>query len=600
MVLYVTRDINSIIDYLQIDKTRPAYVEDMMGVYLRRKPWFEECSNLHYHSQPVDESAAIAGWTSPLDDFSRFLHTMTGRSGALQNIRAKDNSFFISLTAPTIQSVLPILPEVTMGSDAIELRVDLLVDPTSSDGLPTPSFLIDQVALLRASSRLPLIFTLRTVSQGGRFPDDDAARAVALYREGLRMGFDFVDLELTSPSEVKEYVLNHRKMCTIIASHHDPKATLTWANGAAGWKPHFDSARAYGDIVKLVGVAKTTQDNDDLKLFKKWALDAHPDVPVIAINMAEAGKSSRVFNGFMTPVSHPALSAKAAPGQMPAADIRRVLGLMSYIDAKKFCIFGKPVQHSRSPALHNALFQLTGLPHTYDIHETDNAADLVNVIRAPEFGGASVTIPLKLDVMPLLDDVDSAAKTIGAVNTIVPSLDAATGKTILTGHNTDWQGIILSLRNAGARVPGHGVQEAGMVVGGGGTARAAIYSLKSMGYSPIYLVGRNKTKLATLTQSFSAEYNIQLLSSEAEAQAIAEDKQPVVAVGTIPGDLPIDAGLEAILKTVFKMENDDSKVLLEMAYKPAVTPLVELVRSRGWKTVPGLEPLVGQGVHQFK
>ena len=70
MVLLVTRDINLVMEFLQIDKTRPAYVEDMMGVYLRRKPWFEECSNLHYHSQTVDESAAIAGWTSPLDDFT--------------------------------------------------------------------------------------------------------------------------------------------------------------------------------------------------------------------------------------------------------------------------------------------------------------------------------------------------------------------------------------------------------------------------------------------------------------------------------------------------------------------------------------------------
>jgi pentafunctional AROM polypeptide len=414
------------------------------------------------------------------------------------------------------------------------------------------------------------------------------------------MGFDFVDLELTSQPEVKEYVLNHRKMCTIIASHHDPKGALTWANGAADWKPLLDAARSFGDIVKLIGVAKTTDDNDDLKVFKKWVAKEHPELPVIAINMAEPGKSSRVFNGFMTPVSHPALATKAAPGQLPAADIRRVLGLMSYIEPKKFCIFGKPTQHSRSPALHNTLFQLTGLPHTYGINETDNAADMVDIIRAPDFGGASVTIPLKLDVMPLLDSVDSAAKTIGAVNTIVPSYDAATGKTVLAGHNTDWQGIILSLRNAGAIVPGHGVQEAGMVVGGGGTARAAIYSLKNMGYSPIYLVGRNKGKLATLSQAFSADYNIQLLSSEAEAQAIPADKQPVVAVGTIPGDMPIDSGLEAILKAVFKMENDDSKVLLEMAYKPAVTPLVELVRSRGWKTVPGLEPLVGQGVHQFK
>lgn len=566
-----------------------------MGVYLRRKPWFEECSNLHYHSQAVDESTAIAGWTSPLDDFSRFLHTMTGRSGALQKIREKDFSFFVGLTSPTISSVIPILPEVTVGSDAIELRVDLLIDPASEDGVPGPEFLKDQIALLRSSSRLPLIFTLRSISQGGLFPDEDVKRAVELYGVGLRMGFDFVDLELTSPPEVKKYVLGHRKMCTIIASHHDPKGTLTWANGAAEWKQLFGKAKSYGDVVKLIGVANAPDDNDDVKTFKRWAAKAHPDTPLIAINMGEAGKMSRVTNAFMTPVSHPALPYKAAPGQLPSADIRRVLGLTSMIAPKNFFLFGKPIQHSRSPALQNTLFQATGLPHTYNLYETDRAEEIIHLIRSPLFGGASVTIPMKQDVMPLLDAIDPAAETIGAVNTIVPSV-GANGKTILTGHNTDWQGIVLSLRNAGANASS---PEAGVVIGGGGTARAAIYALKNMGYSPIYLVGRNKEKLAKLTHAFSEEYNIHLIASEAEARGI--EKQPTVAVGTIPGDIPVDAGLEAVLRVLFKKgAAEEGKIMLEMAYKPVVTPLVEIVREAGWKTIAGLEPLVGQGVHQFR
>lgn len=610
MVLYVTRDVKAVMDFLNIDKTRPAYVEDMMGVYLRRKPWFEECSNLHYHSQTVDESAAIVGWTSPLDDFTRFLRTMTGRSGALQKIKKKKQSFFVALTSPSIQKVAPILPEVTVGVDAIEMRVDLLVDPDSPDGLPRPDFLTEQVALLRSSSMLPLIFTLRSVSQGGKFPDDDTERAIALYAVGLRMGFDFVDLELTSPHEVKEYVLNHRKMCTIIASHHDPKGTLSWANGAEDWTPHFDAAKEYGDIVKLVGVAKSFDDNDDLKAFKKWVAQTHPRTQLITMNMGEKGKMSRVNNGFMTPVSHPALPSKAAPGQLSAAEIRKVLGVVAYIEAKKLYIFGRPIAHSRSPAMHNTLFQLTGLPHEYGLFETDKAEDVKDTIRSADFGGASVTIPLKLDIMPLLDVIDHAAQTIGAVNTVVPSTNEA-GKTILTGHNTDWQGMVLALRNAGANGTAGVFHDSAMVVGGGGTSRAAIYALKEMGYSPIYLVGRNKSKLSILTQSFANDYNIQLLSSEEEAQAIPADKQPVVAIGTIPGDLPIDSGLETILKSIFNVGatsanvagitgGNASKVLLEMAYKPAVTQLMELAAQSGWRTVPGLEALVGQGVHQYK
>ncbi|TKA76216.1 hypothetical protein B0A55_06602, partial [Friedmanniomyces simplex] len=156
--------------------------------------------------------------------------------------------------------------------------------------------------------------------------------------------------------------------------------------------------------------------------------------------------------------------------------------------------------------------------------------------------------------------------------------------------------------------------QAGMVVGGGGTARAAIYALKEMGYAPIYLVGRNKQKLAALTQSFSSEYGIQLLSTEEEAQALSAGQHPAVAIGTIPGDSPIDSGMREILCTIFGASDKaataaadmatspagSKKVLLEMAYKPAVTSLMQLAQNSGWKTVPGLEALVGQGVHQFR
>ncbi len=602
MVLLVTRDIELVMDFLQIDKTRPAYVEDMMGVYLRRKPWFEECSNLHYHSQTVDESSTIAGWTSPLDDFTRFLNTMTGRSEAMRNIKRKQHSFFIALTSPTVDKVKPTLPEVTVGVDAIELRVDLLVDPKSAGGLPSTDFLVEQIALLRASSTLPLIFTLRTVSQGGRFPDDDTERALALYRIGLRMGFDFVDVELTAAPELRSFVLSHRKMCTVIASHHDPKGQLSWSNDAEDWRPHYEAAREFGDIVKLIGVAHSSEDNDNLKGFKRWSATEHPDVPFIAMNMGDIGKMSRVNNGFMTPVSHPALPAKAAPGQVSAAEIRKVLGIVSEIAPGRMFLFGKPISQSRSPALHNTLFGLTGLPHEYGLCETDNANDIVDIIRNPNFGGGSVTIPLKLDVMPLIDSIDPAAKIIGAVNTIVPRQEAES-KQSLVGYNTDWQGMVLALRNTGAHGTAGILTEAGMVIGGGGTARAAIYALKNMGYSPIYLVGRNRNKLADLTKNFSDDYNIQLLSSVDEAQRLPEGQQPAVAIGTIPGDTPIDATMRDILGSIFKVGPNGGnarKVLLEMAYKPSVTALMELATGSGWKTVPGLEALVGQGIHQFK
>ncbi|KAF2864263.1 AROM pentafunctional protein, ARO1 [Piedraia hortae CBS 480.64] len=600
VVLSVMRDLQLVVDFLQSDKTRPAYLEDTMGVYLRRKPWFEECSNVHYHTQVVDESKTVVGWGGPLDDFARFLFTVTGRSAALDIVLKKKHTFFVALTAPRVQDVLPQLAEVTMGVDAIELRADLLIDPDTKDGLAGEDFLKEQIALLRANTPLPLIFTLRSTGQGGKWPDELVDRAIGLYRVALKMGTDFVDLELTSAKEIKDFVLSHRKMCVIIASHHDFSGRMSWANEGEDWMTCFEQAREYGDIVKLIGMAKTTKDNHDLTSFKQRVGLTYPEIPVIAMNMGEVGKKSRVDNGFLTPVTHPALPSAAAPGQLSAAEIRKVLGITAEIPAKRFYIFGKPISHSRSPVLQNMLFSVTGLPHTYEMFETDNAKDLVPLIRREDFGGGSITIPLKLDIMPLLDELDEGARIIGAANTIVRE------GAVLRGYNTDWQGIVLALTRAGAHGTSAGrktsTEEAGLVIGGGGTARAAIYALKHMGYSPIYLVGRNAAKLKKLAGDFDETYYLKVLTST------EEEVRPHVAVGTIPSDSAIEPELRELLISVFErgqvapgnIDVKNRRILLDMAYKPAETNLMKLAANSGWRTIPGLEALVGQGVHQFR
>lgn len=632
IVLMVTRDIAKVMEFLNIDKTRPAYVEDMKGVWLRRKPWYEECSNFQYHSQTVDKQLL----PNALAYFTRFLGILLGKHNPLKVIRRKKHSFFVALTMPDLRPAIGLMKEVVVGCDAVELRVDLLEDPESTNGIPGVDFVLEQLALLRSATTLPVIFTIRTESQGGKFPDNAHAEALALYRIALRTACDFIDLEITFPEHMLAEVTEKKGVSKIIASHHDPQGALSWADGS--WVPHYNKALQYGDMVKLVGFARTITDNDNLSKFKTWAEAAHPHIPVIALNMGKHGKLSRILNGFMTPVSHPRLPSMAAPGQLSAADIRRVLSVLDEISPRKFFLFGKPISASRSPALHNTLFRETGLPHHYELFETDQAADVKDIIRAPDFGGGSVTIPLKLDIMPLLDEVNQEAKIIGAVNTIVPVAETdddghETGRIILTGHNTDWKGMVLSLRSAGA-ISGHGVSTtpspsktatgqyetieppttiSAMVIGGGGTARAALYALHSMSYSPLYIVGRSPEKLATVISSFPESYNLRILSSIEDVDAL--QKAPGVAIGTIPADKPIDGDMKEILCALVKKEEveegqggqDAGKapreggkkgVLLEMAYKPSVTELMRLAEDAGWKSVPGLEALTGQGVYQ--
>ena len=591
-VLMVHRDTDQVVEYLMRDKTRPAYSENIREVYYRRKPWFEECSNFQYHSPHLDGSEVLL---EPPADFSRFLSVICGQSGHLEDARNKKHSFFVSLTVPNVSTALEIIPKAVVGSDAVELRVDLL---ESFD----PEFVARQVALLRSVAKVPIVYTVRTASQGGKFPDDDFKLASQLYEVGLRTGVEYLDLEMTMPTEILDAVTAAKGFTSIIASHHDPQSKLSWRNGS--WVPFYNKALQYGDIIKLVGMAREIGDNFALTNFKTKMLAAH-DTPIIALNMGSAGKLSRVLNGFMTPVSHPELPAKAAPGQLSAAEIRQALALTGELESQSFYLFGKPISASRSPALHNTLFAATGLPHHYSNFETDQATDVKDLIRSPYFGGASVTIPLKLDIMPLLDEISDAARAIGAVNTIIPVPSANGGQPSLIGDNTDWMGMVYALRSAGLVQRTEASPGAGMVIGSGGTTRAAIYALHSLGYSPIYVVARTPERVKEISDGFPADYNIQRLAVPEEIAGVAEkDALPCVVISTIPADKPIDSGMREVLVAALQgggaagKAKGEPRVLLEMAYMPRHTPLMQLAEDAGWETTPGLEVLTSQGWYQ--
>ncbi|RKU44750.1 3-dehydroquinate dehydratase (3-dehydroquinase) [Coniochaeta pulveracea] len=589
-VLQVHRDTDQVVNYLMQDKSRPAYSENIREVYYRRKPWFEECSNFEYYSPHRDGSEALR---EVPHDFAQFLSTICGAGTYLADLRKKQASFFVSLTVPNVASALDVIPRAVVGADAVELRVDLLEDYS-------PEFVAVQVATLRAAARMPIVYTVRTVSQGGRFPDNDYDLALQLYRTGLRVGVEFLDLEMTMPDHVIQTVTESKGFTKIIASHHDPQATLSWKNG--GWISHYNKALQHGDVIKLIGVARDMDDNIALRNFKQRMMAAH-DTPMIALNMGNAGKLSRVLNGFMTPVSHPALPTKAAPGQLSATEIRQALSLIGELEPQSFYLFGKPITSSRSPALHNTLFAQTGLPHQYSLYETDQASDIRDLIRARHFGGASVTIPLKLDVIPLLDDITDAAKAIGAVNTILARrVQGDCGyQQHLVGDNTDWMGMVFCLRSAGLVSRRRTAPASALVVGSGGTTRAAIYALHSLNYSPIYMVARNKNSVNSIAESFPQDYDIRLLETPEQAAEV-DNSLPDVIITTIPADRPIDSSMREVLVAVLqrKAAAQAPRVLLELAYSPRHTPLMQLAEDAGWRTIPGLEVLAAQGWYQFQ
>ena len=668
-VLLVERDIEQVMAYLQIDKSRPAYVEDMKGVWFRRKPWYNECSDILYRSQHMHGKSLAAAAA----DFTRVLQTFIGIRDCLPAIKAKARSFFVALTYPDLRPHAHKLQDIAFGSDAVELRVDLLRDTSSPMGLPSVEYVTDQLSVLRNSMPLPIVFTIRTKSQGGAFPDDAHAEALDLYRLAFRTGCEFVDLEVTTfPEPVMDEVvqLHAQSASHIIASHHDSHSKLSWSNNS--WTPIYNKCLKYGAIVKLVGAANDFNDNFSLQTFRS----THTSAPLIAINMGPLGKLSRVLNPFLTPVTHPSLPIAAAPGQISSHTALTTLTTLGLLQSKQFYLFGSPISASKSPILHNTLFTTLGLPHTYSRQESaaspGELETLSTLIRAPEFGGASVTIPvsllpnllqfnqpliprrllptldshppsphplhipqtltlsqLKQAITPLLDTIDPITLQIGAVNTIVPT-HTPSGSTILTGYNTDYLGMVDCLSPFRTNFSSSTDPSSGLVIGGGGTARAAIQALHTLFISPIYLLGRSMSKMKELASHFPTEYNIIVLDAaehqnrdrkssqsnkEPVAQSIRESSSssssrnlpeilPSVAIGTIPANLPIDAQLAAYLKELFsadqntltgnetpktgsdvpgivRLKNKGRKVLLEMAYQPRETELMGLAEGVG-------------------
>lgn len=573
LVLHLHRDLDETVTFLSQDTTRPAYIDEIKEVWNRREPWYHECSNSHFYSSHCSNELEFQQLRN---SFINYIQTVTGlRRVGIPSGR----SAFLSLTYPDLNEVT-ISDEIVAGCAAVELRVDLLASYTKA-------FIGDQTAALRKSTTLPIIFTIRTQSQGGKFPDEDEQQIEELSLLAIKLGVEYLDVQLTDSSVVERIIAN-KGFTQVIGSFHDFGA-LKWLS--VEWENKYNQAVALDvDIIKLVGTASSFEDNLELETFRA----RHSAKPLIAINMGEHGKLSRVLNPLLTPVTHESLPFKAAKGQLSVAEINRAFTEVGGVVAKKFWVVGSPVEHSRSPALHNAGYRKLGLPHEFDRFDSSKASEVFEkLMKQEDFGGLAVTMPLKVDIMEYVDELSEAATTIKAINTVVP----VNGK--FCGDNTDWVGITNSFVRHG--VPSFQTQQInGLVVGAGGTSRAAVFALHKMGCLTIYMVNRTYEKLEQIKQSFPAEFNIQILDSVDEVDA----SEPVsLIVSCIPADKPIDEKLVGKLERVLHhgSKSPITPTLLEASYKPRVTPIMRIALEKyNWTVIPGVEMLINQGEKQFE
>lgn len=596
-VVHIVRPIDEVIRYLNSEASRPAYDEAIVDVFRRREPWFGECCSHDFFNRFGDLPYSSPKATSR--EIARFFNHITGqRPNLAQNLTSGRRSYFLCLTYPDVTQSFPVIHELTQGVDAIELRVDLLRASKDYDSIeysiPTLAYVSSQVAALRRVTSLPIVFTVRTQSQGGSFPDAAEKEAVELLKLALRLGVEYVDVEISlSEKKIKELV-SLKGSSHMIASWHDWSGNMIWDGPVV--KEKYDAAARFGDIIKIVGKANSIQDNFTLYNFVSKVNSTAGSKPFIAINMGLEGQMSRVLNSTLSPVSHPLLPSKAAPGQLSFKQIQNALHLLGLLPAQRFYLFGTPIAHSMSPTLHNTGFEILGLPHHYELLETKEVAEEIKIaIGDSAFGGASVTIPYKLDVIPLLDKLSPAAEAIGAVNTIIPRTTGS-GR-MLVGDNTDWLGIKACITEQLSSKPIH----AALVIGAGGTARAAIYALSALNVGDIYLYNRTTSKAYELAHAFPhAPVHVLEQLGQWPNGAVP----PCVIVSTVPASATTteEETSGILLPSKLFDYRDGPAVVIDMAYKPAETPLLRLAKTAGdnWATVPGLEVLLEQGYVQFE
>ncbi|MEE9181492.1 MAG: shikimate dehydrogenase [candidate division NC10 bacterium] len=264
---------------------------------------------------------------------------------------------------------------------------------------------------------------------------------------------------------------------------------------------------------------------------------------------------------------------------------------MSITGKTTVCVLlGDPVAHSASPRMQNAAFAALGLDWVYIPWAVHPKAlpEALGALRGIEnFGGANVTIPHKEAALEAMDELNSEARSIGAVNTIVPR------EGVLVGHNTDGEGFVTSLREEAGEDPRG--KRVGLV-GTGGGAKAVAYALARAAVAELCLFSRSEDRArSVLSHLRNLSRNIEVLALG--LQQIQPDRLRrmdilinATPVGMEPSDPPLfDYGVLP-----------DHLLVCDLIYRPPETPLLASARMRGCRILNGAGMLLYQGVRAFE
>ncbi|KIX04856.1 uncharacterized protein Z518_05727 [Rhinocladiella mackenziei CBS 650.93] len=645
-VIHITRSLKQIQSLLQLDKFQTS-------LFRRADEYHRECSIYEFYnihdwtdqdtSGEVRQSTlfsafrlkdAKAQFCSFLDrvrkDGSTALSSQINRPLSAIPLVERRFTHMVPILLSDLVTRSPPLGEMEFIEDAVELKIDAFSRHAGQR-------VSEKVAALRRHFGVPIMYGVAVPKEKGTSTTGECYTDAQVLSHGLRLAVDFLVVDISCLTADIQNVLSKRRSTRVMGHCEIP-----WDDYSPVQKGinMYRKAAALGcDIARIVYVNGTEPTGREMldqcltALRDSVSSFASHRPALITYGAGFSGcEAGQISNEILTPVYHPELSDReSGPHRhLTTKEAMKIRFQQRQLDPLRIYLIGN-VSLRVAPAMFKAALDAAGLAFEYVAQDTIDGDGLKELAKDDRFGGASITYGFKTIVSPYVDLRSEHAMAIGAVNTLLPlrtsaNVDAPSGQGLLVdrgragpihgwyGDNTDWIGMTVCIqRNLSPRNAIQPAKTAGLVLGGGGMARAAIYTMLRLGVKNVLVFNPTAEDPNLLPQHFNAWLQShgrdnQMVSALLDTQEPwpSNTEQPIVII-SCPAVITANAAIAPNAEVPLQwLQSKTGGVVLEMAYKPLITPLLQQVQDlrtrsgRPWVTVNGLEMLTEQGSVQFE